>query len=94
MKLPTTKGIWRMQSTTIDQFKDLLEEVLTAKGLSADGLTADSDLFLEIGLDSLVMLEFLVELEARLGIHVDFEALVYEDLVCLASLEQALARNG
>ena len=83
-----------MESTMIDRFKDVLEEVLAAKGLTADGLTAESNLFLEIGLDSLVLLEFLVELEARLGLHVDFEDLEYEDLVSLANLELALTRNA
>jgi len=83
-----------METAMIDRFKDLLEEILTGKGLAVDGLTAESDLFLEIGLDSLVLLEFLVEVEARLGIHVDFEALVYDDLVTLAKLESALTRNA
>ncbi|MFE9422553.1 acyl carrier protein [Kitasatospora sp. NPDC006697] len=76
----------------IDRIKDLLQEVLTAKGLPADNLTVESNLFVDFGLDSLALLEFLVELEARLGITVDFESLEYDDLVSLTSLERALLR--
>lgn len=83
-----------MEATTTGRFKDVLEEVLAAKGLPADGLTADSNLFLDLGLDSIVLLEFLVELDSRLGLDIDFEALEYEDLLSLNSLEQALQRNA
>ncbi|TWF98924.1 acyl carrier protein [Kitasatospora viridis] len=76
----------------LDRIQDLLREVLAARGLPADGLTAESNLFVDFGLDSIALLEFLVELEARLGVAVDFESLEYEDLVSLTSLEQALQR--
>jgi acyl carrier protein len=79
-----------METPMIDRFKDVLEEVLAAKGLPVADLTVDSNLFVDLGLDSLACIDFLVELDTRLGLDIDFESLEYEHLESLTSLERAL----
>jgi acyl carrier protein len=43
-------------------------------------LSDDADLIDEVGLDSLEMLQFMLEAEDRLGLQIDFEALEFDYL--------------
>jgi acyl carrier protein len=66
-------------STTIAVIKDVLASV---KGLDAPAasIADDADIVADIGLDSIQMLQFMLELEARLGIRIDFDRLDFDHL--------------
>jgi len=61
---------------TIEAIKKTLEKV---KGVSdlASGLSDDADIIHGVGLDSLQMLRFMLELEERLEVTIDFDRLEY-----------------
>jgi len=61
---------------TIESIKNTLEKVKGVSGLAA-GLSDDADIIHGVGLDSLQMLRFMLELEERLEVTIDFDRLEY-----------------
>ena len=71
--------------TTIDTIKSILATVKALPGSPAD-LADDTDLIEDINLDSIELLNFMLELEARLAIRIDFDRLEFSTLNSIASL--------
>ena len=69
-----------------------LKDVLA--GLRGDpelkNLPDDASVLGDVGLDSLELLQFMLELEARLAVEVDFERLGFEQLESLTDLASFL----
>jgi acyl carrier protein len=61
---------------TIDAIKKTIEKVKGVSGMSAE-LSDDADIVNSVGLDSLQMLRFMLELEERLAVMIDFDRLEY-----------------
>jgi len=61
---------------TIDAIKKTLEKVKGVSDLASE-LSDDSDIIHGVGLDSLQMLRFMLELEQRLEVTIDFDRLEY-----------------
>ena len=77
--------------------EEIIKEVLaeTIEDDSAkDTWTAETDLINGIGLDSLQLVRFLMKLEDRLGIRIDYDALQFEDLSSIGSLVKFLEKNN
>jgi acyl carrier protein len=80
--------------STVIALKDVLADLRGDPGLKA--LPDDASVLSDVGLDSLELLQFMLEIEASLGVQVDFEALEYEhlgSLVDLASFLDAMPRR-
>ena len=60
----------------MDAIKSTIEKVKGFRGLAAK-LPDDADIINGVGLDSLEMLRFMLELEERLSIQIDFDLLEY-----------------
>jgi len=69
---------------------DILCRVLLAEGLPTEGITADTHLFDDAGVDSLLLISFLLEVEAELDMVIEFEELDYADLSTIGRLTAAL----
>ena len=69
--------------------KESLEKVKGVHALAA-GLSDAADIVGEVGLDSLQMLRFMLELEERLSIQIDFDALEYSHLNSIRRLAEFL----
>jgi acyl carrier protein len=76
-----------------------MEEII--KRLLAETIEADvnevswnreTDIINDIGIDSLQLVRFLMRLEEELNITIDYEALTFEDLATIGSLENFLSR--
>ncbi len=67
----------------IDDIKQVLERVKRTPGLALR-LSDDAHLIDDVGLDSLEMMEFMLELESCLGITIDFERLEFTSLESIA----------
>jgi acyl carrier protein len=76
-----------------------MEEII--KRLLAETIEADvnevswdreTDIINDIGIDSLQLVRFLMRLEEELNITIDYEALTFEDLATIGSLETFLSR--
>lgn len=65
-----------MTTTAIDAIKQALEKVKSIAGLAGE-LADDADIINDVGLDSLEMLRFMLDLEERLSIQIDFDRLEY-----------------
>jgi acyl carrier protein len=74
-------------SATVATIKAIAEKVKRAPGLAAR-LADDADLLGEAGLDSLELLQFMLEVEERLAIRIDFDRLEYS---CLRSIRDLAA---
>ena len=61
---------------TIEAIKKTIEKIKGISGMSA-GLSDDTDIIDSVGLDSLQMLRFMLELEERLAVMIDFDRLEY-----------------
>lgn len=72
-------------STEIAAIKDILEKLKRRPGLAAE-LADTADLIDGVGLDSLELLQFMLELEERLSLRIDFDRLEYSYLRSIASL--------
>jgi acyl carrier protein len=64
---------------TIASIKAILGKLKRDESLP-NQLSDDADLIDEVGLDSLEMLQFMLEAEDRLGLQIDFEALEFDYL--------------
>ena len=74
----------------IEEIKHILESVKRVPGL-AQRLPDSADIIDEVGLDSLEMLQFMLEIESRLGVQVDFEAMEFSYLRSIKTLSEFLA---
>jgi acyl carrier protein len=72
-------------STTVDTLKKILAKIKSDPALAA-GLADTADLVDEVGLDSLEMLQFMLEVEATLAVQIDFDKLEFSALRSLATL--------
>jgi acyl carrier protein len=73
----------------ISAIKQIIEKVKAAPGLATE-LSDSADLINDVGLDSLEMLRFMLELEEQLSIEIDFEALEYSYFHSLRTLAEFL----
>jgi acyl carrier protein len=72
-------------STTVDAIKRILARIKSEPSLSAR-LPDTADLVEEVGLDSLEMLQFMLEIEASLSVQVDFDKLEFSTLRSIHAL--------
>jgi len=70
--------------STVSALKDVLAELRGDPDLKA--LPDTASVLTDVGLDSLELLQFMLEIEASLALQVDFEQLSYEHLESLAEL--------
>jgi acyl carrier protein len=73
---------------TVIALKDVLADLRGDPELK--NLPDDASVLSDVGLDSLELLQFMVEVEARLAVEVDFERLSYEQLESLTDLASFL----
>jgi len=78
-------------STTVRAIKTIVAKVKSDPGLSGR-LQDTADLIDEVGLDSLEMLQFMLEIEASLAVQIDFERLEYSTLRSIRALADFLDR--
>jgi acyl carrier protein len=76
-------------TTTISAIKEIVAKVRGAPDLAAE-LTDTADLVNELALDSLEMLQFMLELEDRLAIRIDFDLLEFSYLHSIRALADFL----
>lgn len=75
----------------IDQIKALLEEVKNVPGLS-ENLSDSSDIIDDVKLDSLEMINFMLKVEEKLKIEIDFEQLDFSYLKSISAFSEFLSR--
>ena len=68
----------------VQEVKLILEKIKGIPGLAAQ-LSDSADIIEDIGLDSLQMMEFMLEVESQLNLEIDFEKL---DFSYLKSIEK------
>jgi acyl carrier protein len=76
-----------------ETIKQVLAETIEDDSAMAEW-TAETDLINGIGLDSLQLVRFLMKLEDRLGISIDYDALQFEDLSSIGSLAKFLENSN
>jgi acyl carrier protein len=72
-------------STTVSAIKGILAKIKSEPGLSA-ALRDSADLIDDVGLDSLEMLQFMLEIEASLSVQIDFDQLEFSTLRSIQTL--------
>jgi acyl carrier protein len=75
--------------STVNDLKEVLAGLIGDPEL-AQTLHDTASLLTDVSLDSLELLQFMLEIEASLGIEVDFERLSYEHLGSLVELASFL----
>jgi acyl carrier protein len=73
-----------MEPHVLEAIKQMLAEVLRDTD-SSPRVTDDSHIVNDLGLDSIQMIAFLLEVEAQLGVQIDFESL---DISQLGSVKE------
>jgi acyl carrier protein len=73
---------------TVIALKDVLADLRGDPELK--NLSDDASVLSDVGLDSLELLQFMIEVEAKLAVEVDFERLSYEQLESLTDLASFL----
>ena len=73
---------------TVSVLKDVLADLHGDPDLK--NLSDNASVLSDVGLDSLELLQFILEVEASLAVEVDFERLSYEDLESLTDLASFL----
>ena len=73
---------------TVIALKDVLADLRGDPELK--NLPDDASVLSDVGLDSLELLQFMLEVEARLAVEVDFERLGFEQLESLTDLASFL----
>jgi acyl carrier protein len=79
--------------STVAALKDVLADLRGDPDLRS--LSDTTSVLTDVGLDSLELLQFMLEIEANLSVEIDFELLTYEhldSLVDLASFLDAMPR--
>lgn len=71
--------------TTIDTIKRILTTVKALPG-PPDHLPDDADLIEDVALDSIELLNFMLEVEAQLAIRIDFDRMEFSTLSSIATL--------
>ena len=75
----------------IQKIKLILEQIKCVPGLAAQ-LTDSADIIEDIGLDSLQMMEFMLEVESQLNLEIDFEKLDFSYLKSIEKFSEVLAQ--
>ncbi len=75
--------------TTVDVIKNVVGRIKSDPGLSSR-LSSTAKQVEDLGLDSLEMLQFMLELEAALDVQIDFDKLEFSYLRSIDSLAQFL----
>lgn len=75
--------------TTIDSLKRIIATIKSDPALQSS-LSDSADLVDEVGLDSLQMLQFMLEIESSMQIQIDFDRLDYEYLRSIRVLAKFL----
>ena len=78
------------ETAILPVIKDIVAHLKRRPELAAN-LADDADLVADVGLDSLEMLQFMLELEEKLAIRIDFDRLDYEDMRSASRLAHCLA---
>jgi acyl carrier protein len=73
----------------IREIKLILEKVKGMPGL-ADRLADSADIIEDVGLDSLQMMEFMLEVESQLNLEIDFEKLDFSYLKSIKKFSEIL----
>jgi acyl carrier protein len=73
----------------IREIKLILEKVKGVPGLAAQ-LADSADIIEDIGLDSLQMMEFMLEVESQLNLEIDFEKLDFSYLKSIKKFSEIL----
>jgi acyl carrier protein len=73
----------------IQKIKLILEQIKGVPGLAAQ-LTDSADIIEDIGLDSLQMMEFMLEVESQLDLEIDFEKLDFSYLKSIEKFSEIL----
>ncbi len=76
---------------SITAIKQTIEKVKGIGGMAAS-LSDDADIINSVGLDSLQMLRFMLELEERLAIMIDFDSLEYSYFNSIRTLAEFMDR--
>jgi acyl carrier protein len=75
----------------IQSIKLILEKVKGVPGLS-EQLADSADIIEDVGLDSLQMMEFMLEVESQLDLEIDFEQLDFSYLKSIEKFSEILAQ--
>lgn len=75
----------------IQEIKDVLEQVTGRPGLAAT-LSDSADIINEVGLTSLEMVDFMLHLEDRLNVEIQFHELDFASLRSIKTLSESLSR--
>ncbi len=73
----------------IQEIKQILEKVKGVPGLSQQ-LSDTANIIDDVGLDSLEMMEFMLEVESRLSLEIDFEKLDFSYLSSIKKFSEIL----
>jgi acyl carrier protein len=73
----------------IQEIKLILEKIKGVPGLAAQ-LADSADIIEDIGLDSLQMMEFMLEVESQLNLEIDFEKLDFSYLKSIEKFSEIL----
>jgi acyl carrier protein len=73
----------------IQEIKLILEKIKGVPGLAAQ-LADSADIIEDIGLDSLQMMEFMLEVESQLDLEIDFEKLDFSYLKSIEKFSEIL----
>ncbi len=73
----------------IQEIKLILEKIKGVPGLAAQ-LADSADIIEDIGLDSLQMMEFMLEVESQLDLEIDFEKLDFSYLKSIEKFSEVL----
>lgn len=73
----------------IQEIKLILEKIKGVPGLAAQ-LDDSADIIEDIGLDSLQMMEFMLEVESQLNLEIDFEKLDFSYLKSIEKFSEIL----
>jgi acyl carrier protein len=73
----------------IQEIKLILEKIKGIPGLAAQ-LSDSADIIEDVGLDSLQMMEFMLEVEAQLNLEIDFEKLDFSYLKSIEKFSEVL----
>jgi len=75
----------------IDEVKQLLEEVKKTPGLAAT-LSDSANVIEDVGLDSLEMMDFMLEVEKRFQIELDFEQMEFDVFESITRFSEFVSR--
>jgi len=73
----------------IQEIKQILEKVKGVPGLSQQ-LSDTANIINDVGLDSLQMMEFMLEVESQLSLEIDFEKLDFSYLSSIKKFSEIL----